>query len=70
MKSIRIYTDFSYIIENLEDEEIGRLFTAMLQYAQQEEVTALEGKGEFAVWPIVRAMLDSDTNISLCRIEE
>ena len=42
----------------------------MMQYAAEEDLTKLEDEGVLAVWPIVRAMLDIDTNISLCRIEE
>lgn len=70
MRSIRIYDDFKYIIQSLSDDEIGRLFVSMMQYAAEEDLTKLEDEGVLAVWPIVRAMLDSDTNISLCRIEE
>lgn len=70
MRSIKIYDDFKYIIQCLSDDEIGRLFVSMMQYAAEEDLTKLEDEGVLAVWPIVRAMLDSDTNISLCRIEE
>lgn len=70
MRRIKIYDDFKYIIQCLSDDEIGRLFVSMMQYAAEEDLTKLEDEGVLAVWPIVRAMLDSDTNISLCRIEE
>ena len=70
MQSIRIYDDFKYIIQSLNDDEIGRLFVSMMQYAAEEDLTKLEDEGVLAVWPIVRAMLDQETNISLCRIEE
>lgn len=70
MRSIRIYDDFKYIIQSLSDDEIGCLFVSMMQYAAEAELTKLEDEGVIAVWPIVRAMLDQETNISLCRIEE
>lgn len=70
MRSVRIYDDFKYIIQSLNDDEIGRLFVLMMQYAAEENLTKLEDESVLAVWPIVRAMLDQETNISLCRIEE
>lgn len=70
MKTIRISMDFSYIIQCLSDEEVGKLLISMMQYAVGADLTKLEDESVLAVWPIVRAMLASDTNISLCRIEE
>lgn len=70
MRSIRIYGDFKYIIQSLNDDEIGRLFVSMMQYAAEVDLTKLEDECVLTVWPIVRAMLDQETNISLCRIEE
>ena len=70
MRSIRINDDFKYIIQSLSDGEIGRLFVSMMQYAAEEDLTKLEDECVLTVWPIVRAMLDQETSISLCRIEE
>lgn len=57
MEYLKIWTSFREIIEPLNDDERGRLFSAMLEYADSETVPELEGNERF-VWPIAKQTID------------
>ena len=58
MNYIKVYTDFLPILEPLKDEEIGRLFVAMLRYAETgEEPTTLVGQ-EAILWAVCKRDID------------
>ena len=54
MKYLKVWTDFENVLELLDDDEVGRLFLAMLHYADNGKVPdSLTGKERF-VWPVAR----------------
>lgn len=58
MKYLKVWTDFAYVLETLEEDEIGRLFLAMLHYAETgEEPPEFDGNERF-VWPVARRDID------------
>ena len=57
MKYLKVYTDFAEELELLGDMEVGRLFKAMLKYAESGEVTDLRGNEKF-VWPTAKKNID------------
>ena len=58
MKYLKVWTSFREVIEPLADDEKGRLFDAMLLYAdQQEEPEAFQGNERF-VWPAAKQWID------------
>ena len=58
MKYLKVWTDFADVLETLEEDEIGRLFLAMLRYAETgEEPPKFEGNERF-VWPVARRDID------------
>lgn len=57
MKFIKVWTDFTKSMEPLKDAERGRLFTAMLIYAEQSTEPELVGNERF-IWPTVKAEID------------
>ena len=57
MEYLKIWVSFSEIIEPLNDSERGRLFTAMLQYAETETVPEFKGNERF-VWAIAKQTID------------
>ena len=58
MKYLKIFTDFADDIEPLSDEERGRLFTAMLRYADSAEVIELPGNERY-LWPLAKRYIDT-----------
>ncbi len=60
MTYIKVFVDYLDAIEPLEDDERGRLFTALLTYARTGEAVQLEGNERF-LFPMMRAQLDRDT---------
>lgn len=58
MKYLKIFTTFKKNIQRLSDEECGRLFRAMLEYAETGEDVELEGR-EDVVWPIAQEQIDN-----------
>lgn len=59
MKYLKVWTDFADVLETLEDAEVGRLFIAMLRYADTgEEPPRFEGNERF-VWPVARRDIDN-----------
>ena len=59
MEYLKIFTSFEEVIEPLNDAERGRLLTAMLEYADREEVPEFRGNERF-VWPIAKQAIDRE----------
>ena len=58
MKYLKIWTNFKDLIGPLEYDEIGRLFEAMLIYAESgEEPAEIDGNERF-VWPAAKQMIN------------
>jgi len=57
MKYLKVFTDFRELIEPLDDSERGRLFTAMLDYAETGTAPALSGNERF-VFPRAKQIID------------
>ncbi len=57
MKYLKVFTDFQEDMAELEYDEIGRLFLAMLRYADTAELPEFEGNERF-VWPIAKRYID------------
>lgn len=57
MKYLKVWTDFSKTIELLKDGECGRLFVAMLEYAERGAEPELSGNERF-IWPTVKSEID------------
>ena len=62
MKYLKVFTDFTEDIDLLSDVEVGRLFRAMLQYAESETVPDLKGNEKF-LWGSVRKKIDAQRDI-------
>ena len=58
MKYLKVFTDFAKDLEPLSDTEVGRLFRAMLQYAEEETVPDLKGNERF-VWASAKRNIDN-----------
>ena len=67
MKYLKVFTDFACDMEPLSFDERGRLFTAMLRYAETGEETPLEGNERY-LWPIAKRYIDTqaETYQRLC----
>ena len=61
MKYIKVYADFADALALLGDAEQGRLFMAMLRYAQTGTEPDFRGNERF-LWPQVKAGIDRCTN--------
>ena len=59
MKYLKVFTDFAKIIEPLGEAEIGRLFMAMLKYAETSEQPDLRGNEKF-IWPTAKLNIDRE----------
>ena len=57
MKYIKVFTDFIENLECLEDDEIGRLFKAMLEYGKDCTQPSLPGNERF-LWATARKQID------------
>lgn len=57
MEYLKIWTSFAEIIEPLNDAERGRLFTAMLNYAEREELPEFKGNERYT-WPMAKQAID------------
>ena len=58
MKYLKVWTSFREVMEPLSDAEKGRLFDAMLVYAESfEEPVNLAGNERF-VWPAAKQWID------------
>lgn len=61
MKYLKVFTDFAKDMEPLSFEERGRLFTAMLRYAEDGTETGLSGNERF-LWGTVRKIIDKEAS--------
>ena len=59
MKYLKIFTDFLAVIDPLTEAEAGRLFAAMLRYAQDGAEPALTGNERF-LWQVARQHIDRE----------
>ena len=59
MTYLKVFTDFRELMAPLNDEEKGRLFEAMLCYAEDSNEPVLEGNERF-VWPVARRTIDRE----------
>lgn len=58
MKYLKVWTNFRQVVSSLNDDEIGRLFLAMLWYAEAgEEPDNLIGNEQF-IWPAAKRDID------------
>lgn len=57
MKYLKVWTDLYKTIEPFSDAEKGRLFTAMLKYADQGAEPDFRGNERF-IWPTIKAEID------------
>ena len=57
MKYLKVFTDFVEDMKELGDAERGRLFTAMLEYAETGEEPALRGNERFT-WGTAKKIID------------
>ena len=58
MEYLKVWTSFAELLEPLSDDECGRLFKAMLLYAQSGETMELTGNERF-VWPAARQSINN-----------
>ena len=59
MKYLKVFTDFAQSIEPLSDAEKGRLFTAMLEYAETGTEPRFSGNERF-LWPTAKTHIDRE----------
>lgn len=59
MRYVKVFTDFAKTMEMLGDAEKGRLFAAMLEYAETGKEPDLRGNEKF-VWPTAKLGIDRD----------
>jgi len=59
MKYMKLYYDFGDMVDELSDEEMGRLVRAMLTYSQSGECEPLTGNERF-LFPVFKAQIDRD----------
>ena len=58
MKYLKVWTNFRQVVSSLDVDEIGRLFLAMLWYAETgEEPGDLVGNEQF-IWPAAKRDID------------
>ena len=58
MKYLKVFTDFARDIEELGDAECGRLFRAMMKYAESKTDTELKGNERF-YWSMAKRNIDT-----------
>lgn len=68
MKYLKVFTDFAKDIEPLNDAEVGRLFRAMLLYAESETESDLKGNERF-VWGTAKKSIDNQAESYKTRCE-
>ena len=61
MKYLKVFTDFLEVTEGLGDAGMGRLFRAMLRYAQDGTEPRLRGK-EAVAWAVARQSIDREVH--------
>lgn len=57
MEYLKVWTSFAEILEPLNDSERGRLFTAMLIYAERGEMPEFKGNERY-IWPVAKQSID------------
>lgn len=57
MKYLKVWTSFREVLAPLTDAEKGRLFCAMLEYAEVGTIPELEGNERF-IWPAAKQSID------------
>ncbi len=68
MKYLKVFTDFVADMKELGDAERGRLFTAMLEYAETGEEPVLRGNERF-VWGTAKKNIDNQRDSYAHRCE-
>lgn len=58
MKYLKVWTDFEDVLQPLEDDEIGRLFLAMLRYARTGEEPSDFAGNEGFLWAVAKRDID------------
>ena len=58
MKYLKVWTDFEDVLQPLEDDEIGRLFIAMLRYARTGEEPSVFAGNEGFLWAVAKRDID------------
>jgi len=58
MKYLKVFTDFSDDLNELSDIEVGRLFRAMLSYAENGTLPDLKGNERF-LWAVAKSNIDA-----------
>ena len=59
MKYLKIFTNFLEVTAGLTDGALGRLFRAMMRYAQDGVIPAFKGK-EAVAWAVARQHIDRE----------
>lgn len=59
MKYLKVWTDFEKVLAPLQDDEIGRLFLAMLHYAATGEEPAEFSGNESFLWAVAKRDIDT-----------
>ena len=59
MKYLKVFTDFAEAIEPINDAEAGRLFRAMLKYAETGETPIFSGNEKY-IWPTAKLNIDRE----------
>lgn len=59
MKYLKVWTDFEEVLSPLNDDEIGRLFLAMLRYARTGEEPAEFPGNESFLWAVAKRDIDT-----------
>ena len=68
MKYLKVFTDFLEVAEPLSDEERGRLFMAMLNYALDGSLPELTGNERF-VWAVAKQHIDREVAAYKTKVE-
>ena len=68
MKYLKVFTDFAKTLDALGDAEIGRLFKAMLLYAETGEESDLRGN-ERILWGTAKMNIDRERNFCVKQTE-
>ena len=58
MKYLKVWTDFEDVLSTLGEDEVGRLFLAMLRYAATGEEPASFPGNERFIWPVAKRSID------------
>lgn len=68
MKYLKVYTDFAADMEQLSDAETGRLFRAMLSYAETGEEPSFGGNEKF-LWGTAKKHIDAQRKCYARKVE-